>query len=227
MEDVDATDLFLRPVVVFDFDGTLADTADSIKRTARHVLEEMGMPADEIDEARLNSMIGPPLEEGFHDLFGLTSAGSQRACARYRELYAQLDPSACPPMPHAIELVDMLGRQGRTLAVATSRREDVAERLLVQIGLRDSFAAVAGHLEPYRRTKAASIAAALEMCGARPADAVMVGDRFHDIEGAHELDVPAIGVYTGTAEPGELERSGADAILWGLEEAIIKMRRSS
>ena len=80
------------------------------------------------------------------------------------------------------------------------------------------FEAVVGRLEPGRDTKADCIREALRLLGVRPEDAVMVGDRRHDTEGAHENGIPCIGVYTGTAQPGEHERAGADVICHGIYE---------
>ena len=46
----------------------------------------------------------------------------------------------------------------------------------------------------------------------------MIGDRFNDVEGAHAMDVPCIGIYSGAAAPGEHEAAGADAVVHSVAE---------
>ena len=53
---------------------------------------------------------------------------------------------------------------------------------------------------------------------ARAEEAVMIGDRFNDVEGAHAMSVPCIGIYSGAAAPGEHEAAGADAVVHSVAE---------
>lgn len=189
------------PVVLFDFDGTLADTGAAVMRIARAVLRDAGIEAAEAD---LRKMIGPPLVAGFRDNFGVSEAQAGELTAAYRALFArEVRPADYPPIPGAPELLDALERQGRRMAVATSRKETSACEMIGELGWSERFACVMGMDEPVRLTKADSIRAALAFLGAEPADAVMVGDRANDIEGAHEVGVPCIAVHTGAALPGE------------------------
>ena len=59
---------------------------------------------------------------------------------------------------------------------------------------------------------------ALAALGATADDAVMIGDRFNDVEGAHAMGVPCIGIYSGAATPGEHEAAGADAVVHSVAE---------
>lgn len=206
-----------RPVVVFDFDGTIADTKPAICRFVRATAAAFGMP--EPTEAQLAAMIGPPLVDGFQDSFGVSRGRAEEMTATYRAIMArEVTPADYPPFEGMPELLAALRGQGRRLAVASSRAEVSLVPMVEAIGLRESFDAVVGGIDGVRHTKAASIAAALGELDARAGQAVMVGDRHHDVEGAHELGVPSIGVYTGTAEPGELEGAGADAVAHGVSE---------
>lgn len=69
-----------------------------------------------------------------------------------------------------------------------------------------------------RETKADSVRDALAALGATADDAVMIGDRFNDVEGAHAMGVPCIGIYSGAAAPGEHEAAGADAVVHSVAE---------
>lgn len=195
------------PVVLFDFDGTLADTGPAVMRTARAVLRSYNIEPAEGD---LRKMLGPPLTTGFRDVFGLSEAEAEACTAEYRARFArEVKPCDFPPLPGVPELLRALRAQGRRLAVATSRKHESASEMIDSLGWTLLFDAIMGMHEPERMTKSDSIRAALLALNARPEEAVMVGDRFHDVEGAHEVGVACIGVYTGAALPGEHDAAEA------------------
>ncbi len=99
--------------------------------------------------------------------------------------------------------------------MATSKRTDSAERVLVHAGLRDHFATVVGSLpDDSRPTKATQIAAALDELGVEdPARAVMVGDREHDVEGARAAGTGFVGVDWGFGSRDELATAGAERVV--------------
>ena len=205
-----------RPVVLFDFDGTLADTSTAILRMARMALERLGYDVDAVGD--MGSLIGPPLHDGFMELVGVDRPEAERIVDLYRDLFNTLvRPEDYPPLPGVRELLQGLIDDGRRIAVATSRLESMAQSMIAALDL-PPFEALVGRLEPGRDTKADCIREALRQLGAGPDDAVMVGDRRHDTLGAHANGIPCIGVYTGTAEPGEHEQAGADVICEGMLE---------
>lgn len=205
-----------RPVVLFDFDGTLADTSPAILRMARMALERLGYDVDAVGD--MGSLIGPPLHDGFMELVGVDRPEAERIVDLYRDLFNTLvRPEDYPPLPGVRELLQGLIDDGRRIAVATSRLESMAQSMIAALDL-PPFEALVGRLEPGRDTKADCIREALRQLGAGPDDAVMVGDRRHDTLGAHANGIPCIGVYTGTAEPGEHEQAGADVICEGMLE---------
>lgn len=215
-EDFDGLALAARPVVLFDFDGTIADTAKAILRVAREVLERCGYDVDALPD--LNMLIGPPLYDGFMELCGVPLEEAIRLTEAYRDVFHHtVTPEDYPALPGVRPLLGALAARSTRCAVATSRLEDTAQKMVAALDL-PPFEAVVGRLEPGRDTKADCIREALRQLGVRPEDAVMVGDRRHDTEGAHENGIPCIGVYTGTAQPGEHERAGADVICHGIYE---------
>ena len=198
-----------RPVVLFDFDGTVVDTQPAILRVAMRVIERHGLPVPTVEQ--MLPMVGPPLEEGFMLVAGVGREEATVLAAEYRELFEEMvTPPDYPVFPGMRELLDALVADGRRLAVATSRMEDTARKMVAGQGL-DQFAAVCGRVPGVRYHKSESIAAALEALGASAEDAVMVGDRKNDVEGAAALGIPCIGIYNGAAEPGEHEAAGAVA----------------
>ena len=199
-----------RTAVLLDFDGTIADTGTYIMRCAREALIECGYPRQA--EGDLHSLIGPPLFNGFADLCHRPLEEGMRITAVYRRIFDKdMSPDYYPVFPGMRELIVALRGQGRQVAVATSRLETTARQMIDFLGL-PLFDAIVGRLEPGRDTKAESIRDAMAQLGAAIDDSVMVGDRFHDVCGAHEQGIPCIGIYTGAADEGEHERAGADFV---------------
>ena len=121
-----------------------------------------------------------------------------------------------PAFPGIPELVRALRERGVTLGIATSKSIEVAEPVLDVLGLRASFAVVEGtprdELGTAKETVVARALAGLQALGA-PRPAALVGDRAHDVIGAHAHGLRAIGVLWGYGGRVELEAAGADALL--------------
>ncbi len=154
-------------------------------------------------------MVGPPLQDGFAAVLGVPPADVDRAVAAYRAHYsagALLDVTVYDGVP---ELLRTLRDTGATLAVATSKPQAFAVRVLGHVGLLRAFAGVHGAtFDGAVRHKDQVVAAALAAHpdGVRP---VLVGDRAHDVLGAAAHGLPCIGAGWGPAPPGELADAGA------------------
>jgi phosphoglycolate phosphatase len=194
-------------LVLFDLDGTLVDSAPGIWSSVRAAAVELGLPAP--TPAQLTAMIGPPLQEGFATALGLPAELVPLAVDAYRRHYtagALLDVTVYPGIP---DLLDALRARDAVLAVATSKPEVFAVRVLEGTGLLTRFASVHGAtLDGTVRHKDEVVAAAL---AAHPAgtDPVLVGDRAQDVRGAAVHGLPCIGAGWGPAPEGELEAAGA------------------
>jgi len=197
-------------LVLFDMDGTLVDSTPGIWASIRVAAAALGLP--EPTPGQLRSMVGPPLQDGFAGAYGLAGDDVDRAVAAYRAHYsagAMFDADVYPGVP---ELLAALRADGATLAVATSKPEPFAVRILDHTGLLPAFASVHGAtLDGSVRHKHDVVAAALAAHpdGERP---VLVGDRSHDVLGAAAHGLPCIGAGWGPAPPGELAGAGAAAV---------------
>jgi phosphoglycolate phosphatase len=197
-------------LVLFDLDGTLVDSAPGIGASVRFAASELGLP--EPTPQQLRALIGPPLQDGFAMTFGLTGDDVDRAVTAYRAHYSAGAMLDAPPYPGIPELLSALVGDGMVLAVATSKPEPFAVRILEHAGLLLHFASVHGAtLDGRVRHKDQVVAAALAAHPHRR-DAVLVGDRAQDVLGAAVHGLPCIGAGWGPAEDGELERAGAAAI---------------
>jgi phosphoglycolate phosphatase len=197
-------------LVLFDLDGTLVDSSPGIHAAVRYAAAALGR--SEPTAPQLRGMVGPPLQDGFALVLGVPVAEVPRAVAAYREHYAAgalLQATVHDGVP---DLLAALRAAGATLAVATSKPEPFAVRLLEHTGLLPAFASVHGAtMDGLVRHKDQVVAAAL---AAHPdgRDPVLVGDRSHDVLGAAAHGLPCIGAGWGPAEDGELETAGAVAV---------------
>lgn len=177
MERVDQSDLpalASKPVVLFDFDGTVADTQTAIFRSVREVLSRRGY---DLSDDQLRPLIGPPLEEGIRLVCDIDADGAREVAVEYRALFERtVTADEIPVFPGMRELLDALRSQGRRIAVATSRIESATKDLIAMLGVTQ-FHAIAGRVSGVRYSKTESISAALDLLDASPDQAVMIGDR--------------------------------------------------
>lgn len=197
--------------LIFDFDGTLFDTGPGILRSVQYALERFGIC--ETDEAKLRKFVGPPLSDSFMELYGMSAEQAKAAVAAYRERYVPAGLLECTPYSEMPELLERLRAAGFKLGVATGKPTAMAEKILSNYQMEHIFDCVYGS-EPdgLHAKKEEAIAAVLEhfgLTGEKTREALMIGDRKYDAEGAQKCGIDCIGVYYGYAEPGELEQAGA------------------
>ena len=168
-----ALQLCERPIVLFDFDGTVADTGRAVMTSTRKALAARGFSEAQMGDLR--RMIGPPLWKSFHDFYGFSREESLVVADEYRAFFDELGPEEYPVFDGIPELLDGLVAQGKRLAVATSRMEAKCIDMVHELGL-SQFEAVAG-MNPLqgRETKADSVRDALAELGLTACDAVMIG----------------------------------------------------
>ena len=197
----------MKNYVLFDFDGTVFDSAEGITKSVQYALGKMGIEAELKD---LMCFAGPPLDEMFSLRYGMSPEQAHRAVELYRERYTPVGWAECSPFPGMHELMGRLRKKGIKLAVATSKPRHFAQRILEKYGMQNDFDIICGsELDGTRGQKWEVIEYALSQFGIAPSEAIMVGDSKYDVIGAKKCGVPCIGVRFGYAEPGELESEGA------------------
>lgn len=202
--------------ILFDFDGTVFDTAEGVEKSVQYALSKFGIEA-ELDD--LLCFCGPPLTDMFSQKYGMSTEQAELALAYYRERYKPIGWKECRPFDGMEELLRKLGAAGKTLAVATSKPEFFTNSILESYGMSDCFDFVGGSLfDGTRSKKWEVIDYVLAHYGISPDEAVMVGDRMYDVIGAKKCGVPCVGVRFGYAEPGELEEHGAVFIAENTDE---------
>jgi phosphoglycolate phosphatase len=193
--------------LLWDLDGTLTDPQDGIIRCIQFALEQSGLPVPAHEE--LLWTIGPPLHESFAKL--APTADAAALVAKYRERFGPtglFENSVFWGIP---DLLSQLG--GFRHFLATSKPHVFASQILDHFKLTPHFTRVYGsELDGTRSDKGELIAFLLAQEGIAPADALMIGDRRHDIAGAKKNGLAALGVLWGYGSRDELEQAGANIL---------------
>jgi phosphoglycolate phosphatase len=192
--------------VLFDLDGTLSDSAPGIVSALRHAFVINGLTP--LDPATERAILGPPFYESLPPLIG----GPEKlpaVIAAYRKRYGAGAMFEAQVYDGVADVLTALLASGTRLAVATSKPEHYAVPIVEHLGLAGYFETVGGdELDGSLRTKALVIGKVLARLGQSDAsDVIMIGDRSHDVVGAREHGIEAIGVRWGYAMPGELEQA--------------------
>ncbi len=196
--------------ILFDFDGTIFDTVEGITKCVRYAINKFGLDA-ELGELRC--FAGPPLAEKFMEVFSLSSEQAVKAVEYYRERYRPIGIYESQPFPGVKELLEGLKKLGLPLAIATSKPEEMARKLLRESGLIDYFDVICGALDSVNNAKWQIVTRAMDELGASKEECVLVGDTKYDVIGAHRCGIKCIGVEYGYAAPAELEENDADFIV--------------
>lgn len=205
--------------VLFDLDGTLTDPALGITNSIIHMLQKTGREVPPREE--LYCFIGPPLVPTFKKFFGMSDEEADEALLIYREYFAAKGLFENEPYKGIAEALGELRAAGKKIALATSKPEEFAKEILVHFGLFEYFDFVGGaSMDEKRVAKADVIGYVLGETGADPSDAVMVGDRLHDVEGAAKFGIPTVGVLWGYGSREELERAGAKWLASDMDEMV-------
>lgn len=198
--------------VLFDLDGTLTDPGLGITNSVMYALERFGIHIS--DRRELYKFIGPPLLESFERFYGFDSDQAGRALKFYREYFADKGIFENKVYDGIRDMLSALYESGLTLAVATSKPEPFARRIIDHFGLACFFRFVGGStMDETRVNKDDVIRYVLDNLGISDKKGVlMVGDRMHDVIGAHKCGIDCAAVLYGYGSREELASNGADYI---------------
>ena len=186
-------------LVIFDLDGTLTDSAEGIVASFLHALSHVGAPVPDGDLAA--QIVGPPMEDTFYALE--LGGDAEAAIAAFRAEYGTRGWAMNTLFDGIAPLLADLRAAGVRLAVATSKLEPTAQRILAHFGLDQHFEVIAGASpDGSRKTKIEVLGHALDQLQPLPERVLMVGDRSHDVDGAahHGIGTVVVGWGYGRAD---------------------------
>ncbi len=199
--------------VVFDFDGTVADTAQGIFESVQYALRKMELLPAPIETLR--RFIGPPLPYSFQEYVGLSGSDVQTAVSFYRENYGDQGKFKLYFYEGIPELMLSLRQQGVRTCLASAKPDRFIQQILDHFDARSWFDCAEGMpLQEQSADKSGVIRDVVKGVGSDLDDRVlMVGDTKFDMIGAKELGIDALGVLYGYGSAEELASSGADYIV--------------
>ena len=193
------------PVVGFDLDMTLVDSADAIVDAVAHTVAAHG---GEVDPDVVRSTVGLPLDRVFPEW--IPDVAYADALAVYRARYLSHGLAMQSLLPGAREALELVTGDGFEVIVISAKKDTHVRAVLETVGLDGFVASVVG--ERFAETKAE----ALREAGAL----VYVGDHVGDVVGARGAGAVAVAVATGPTSAADLAAAGADVVLddltqWG------------
>lgn len=203
-----------RRLVVWDFDGTLANTAKGIVRTAQTTFKTIGLPVPEPDAIRRT--IGLPLKQAFIELTGQPDGPElDRVLDTYHELFEQIGTEGVELFGGILEAVRSQHEEGFFTAIATSRGHVSVEALATRLGLRPYLDyIVACEDVGTHKPNPEPVLALCRMSNVLPADTVVIGDTTYDIVmGRRAHAARSIGVSWGNHTPEALRQAGASQVV--------------
>ena len=181
---------------VFDLDGTLADTSPGVFAGIRYALSEM--KRDPLPEDKLRLFIGPPLQNSFSNIAGMSPSDTDTAVDHFRVYYEERGVYETALYPGMKELLLKLKESGATLMVGSLKRELFTIHMIEHLGISPLFSAVVGCDDGASRTKTDIINLALAKAGVTDrSSALMVGDSEYDAIGAKEAGIAFCGALYG------------------------------
>jgi len=207
--------------VVFDLDGTLADSAPDIHYSLNAVLNRRGLNSIKLTSVTLMIGGGPELliRRALDELGAAAEAGEiAELTAEFEDTYLEHGNALTKLFPGALECLAALEGHGIPIALCSNKPEHICDQLLADLDIRKSFVAIQGSGTGLpKKPHPDSLLAILDRLDAMPAQALYVGDSRTDVETARAGDVPVALVKHGyTSEPAAT--LGADWVVESLAD---------
>lgn len=204
--------------IIFDLDGTLTDNTKGIGNSIQYALQQMHI--DGYSEDILKQFIGPPLQWGFKNLFGMNEQNTKLAVEYFREYYGENGLMENEPYSGVFEMLEELNGQGKKLYIATSKLEKYALKIMQNFEFDKYIIQLNGaDYSGKKATKSAIITNLLEMQQLTPSkEVVMIGDTVFDIEGGKENGLSTIAVNYGFGKEDDLRKANPDYFVEDVEE---------
>ncbi len=210
-------------VIVFDLDGTLADTKYGIMSSAKYALLKMNVEIKNEDELKV--FVGPTLWHSFGTHYNMNEEEQQRAVDYYREDYMVRGIYECKLFDGVKSLLKGLKEKNIKIAIATAKPQKSAEIVLEHLGIDKYIDYVAGSmLDGSRSDKKELISLCLDKLKEEERNACMVGDSKSDGVGANEVGVDFIGILNDRVKE-DFEGCRVDFFvdnIYELEEKLLK-----
>lgn len=182
-------------LIVFDWDGTLIDSAAVIVESIQQAARDLALPVPTREAA--SHVIGLGLQDSLRSAVPTLAEGRYREFAEAYRSHFRARQDAMALFPGARELLQDLRAAGHRLAVATGKSRRGLDHALEATALRPYFGATRCADETQPKPHPAMLLELMAELGAAPAEALMIGDTSHDLEMARSASVDAVAVCYG------------------------------
>ena len=187
----------MKKAILFDFDGTIADSSEGIMECALETVAPLGYDPSAYSKEYLRRFIGPPLSDCFRITFAVPEDKVADCVERYRVLYNAKGMFMMHLYDGIRELLLSLRSEGLKTAVATNKMQELARRCCRNLSIDDLFDYISGPGKDGGITKAQVIINAIEALGVKKEEVLMVGDTTNDEIGARTAGVDFLPVTWG------------------------------
>ena len=190
--------------IIFDFDGTLVDTAPLIVATIQATIAELGLEAH--TDAECRATIGLRLEDVPSVLWPANEVAARDFAGTYRRIFDELKrPLGVTCFPRVIETLDKLHHDGYRMAIASSRSHKSLDEYVKQFGIEDYFdMLIGGDDVEHGKPSAEPVVKILQACGWSANETLTVGDAAVDIMMGHAAGTATCAVTYGNGQRAEL-----------------------
>lgn len=196
--------------VIFDLDGTLADTSPGILNSIRYTQKMMDLP--EITLKQMYSHVGPPMEESYERNFGLTGDRLQQAIRFHKEYAIRQGYKELALYDGIVEFIDKLKNLGIKTAVATLKPHSTALKIFQHLNISDKFDVVIGVDSAMALTKSQMIDKCIEQIKCQKQECVLIGDSVYDAVGAKQSNIDFVAVTYGFGFKNKTDTEDYDCI---------------
>lgn len=207
--------------VIFDFDGTVADTGEGILKSLQYSFEQMGRAVPDLSD--LKKFIGPPIHYSYVTFYGVSEEEVEEYIKKYRERYRKIGIFECFVYPGMRETLESLRKAGVKIGIASSKPIKLIYDVMEYLKLTEYFDAVVGTQfdDSNHPGKTDLVLQSMEKLGdADKKRTLMVGDRYFDIDGAAGAGVDSAGVTYGYGSREEFMEHGATYIVDSPQEIL-------
>ena len=188
-----------KPIILFDLDGTLIDSAPDLVGTLNIILKRHGRTTLTISAVK--KLVGNGaralLEQGFKET-GAPAENLDALTVEFIETYVPNCAVLSRPFSGVIETLDTFANSGYRMAVCTNKPQAPSETILTELGLMQYFeVVVGGDFFPMRKPDPQHLLGALQLMDAPENPAIMVGDSYNDVASARNAGMPVIVVTYG------------------------------
>ncbi|MCG6188759.1 HAD hydrolase-like protein [Maribellus maritimus] len=204
--------------IIFDLDGTLTDNTRGIRNSLLYALEHMQIHG--YSEDVLDKFIGPPLQWGFSQLFGLNERNTKLAVEYFRDYYSENGWHENEPYPGIYQLLEDLHFAGVKMYVATSKLEKFAQQIIEHFEFDKYIIQLKGaDYGGHSANKTSIISDILTVHRIKPfLNVAMVGDTVYDIEGGKAKGLTTVAVAYGFGKDEDLKNANPDYYVETVEE---------